>query len=291
MEHRVNILIVEDELLLAEDIKLRLEKLGYYVVAFVPSVNTAMEELKSHPEIDLVLIDISLRGKLDGIDLAKMINSLYKIPFIFLTSHADRALAVRAKDVHPAAYMLKPFNDREIAINIELALLNYSNNRSINVGRFSVATARTIGQKLYEDNRTTTVNIRKQLDQLVSNLLSSSGDPLEPQLEIENLEVDIDTVIPVSLIVNELVTNAVKYAYEGIAKPTLLISFSKSNDEYYLTVADNGVGMKSGDGKGDSFGLKLVRSLVNQLNGQLNVEDAPGGGTTWQIKFPQQHSS
>lgn len=129
MANSVNILIVEDEMLLAEDIKLRLERLGYNVVAYVPSVQHALEQLKDHPEIDLALLDISLKGKLDGIDLARMINSLYRIPFIFLTSHADRALVERAKEVRPYAYMLKPFNDREIAINVELALANYAKKR------------------------------------------------------------------------------------------------------------------------------------------------------------------
>lgn len=133
MANRVNILIVEDEMLLAEDIKLRLERLGYGVVAYVPSVQLAMERLKEHPEIDLALLDISLKGKLDGIDLAKVINSQYRIPFIFLTSHADRALVERAKEVRPAAYMLKPFNDREIAINVEMALANYAHERSESV--------------------------------------------------------------------------------------------------------------------------------------------------------------
>lgn len=130
MENRVNILIVEDELLLAEDIKLRLERLGYRVVAYVPSVQLAMEQFKEYPEIDLALLDISLKGKLDGVDLAKVINTVYKVPFIFLTSHADRALVERAKQVRPSAYMLKPFNDREIAINVEMALANYAGNRS-----------------------------------------------------------------------------------------------------------------------------------------------------------------
>ena len=127
--YRVNILIVEDELLLAEDIKLRLERMGYHVVAYVPSMQQALEKLKAHPEIDLALLDISLKGKLDGIDLAKVINTIYKIPFIFLTSHADRALVERAKEVRPYAYLLKPFNDREIAINVEMALANYANKR------------------------------------------------------------------------------------------------------------------------------------------------------------------
>ena len=78
----------------------------------------------------MVLIDISLKGKLDGIDLAKVVNTIHRIPFIFLTSHADRGLVERAKTVNPAGYMLKPFNDRELAINIEMALSNFSNQRA-----------------------------------------------------------------------------------------------------------------------------------------------------------------
>ncbi len=123
---RINILVVEDEVLLAEDISLRLSE-HYDIVGTATSVDEALELLQQHPETDIILSDIMLEGNRDGIDLGRIINEQFHIPFIFLTSHADQALVQRAKQVKPASYMLKPFHDREIAIAIELALANFAN--------------------------------------------------------------------------------------------------------------------------------------------------------------------
>lgn len=125
-EARIHILIVEDEILLAQDIALRLSK-QYAVVGTAASVEDALKLLEQLPETDLVLSDIKLEGDRDGIDLGRIINEKYHLPFIFLTSHADQALVERAKKVKPASYLLKPFNDREIPIAIELALTNFIN--------------------------------------------------------------------------------------------------------------------------------------------------------------------
>jgi DNA-binding LytR/AlgR family response regulator len=121
---RVNILVVEDEILLAQDIALRLSK-HYHVVGTAVSVEEAITLLNDNPETDIILSDIKLEGKQDGIDLGEIVNEKYHLPFIFLTSHSDQALVERAKEVKPASYLLKPFNDREIPIAIELALANF----------------------------------------------------------------------------------------------------------------------------------------------------------------------
>lgn len=126
MASKINVLVVEDETLLAQDISLRLSKL-YHVVGTAESVDRALKMLHLHPEIDILLIDIKLKGERDGIDLAGIVNEEFQLPFLFLTSHADLSLVERAKRVKPAAYLLKPYNDREIPIAIELALANYSN--------------------------------------------------------------------------------------------------------------------------------------------------------------------
>lgn len=121
---KIHILVVEDEMILAEDIAMRLTDMGYEVAAFVPTVREALAVLQT-AKIDLVMIDIVLEGNQDGIELARVINQTYQIPFIFLTSQADNYFVERAKSVNPAAYMLKPFNDRAIRIAIEMALANY----------------------------------------------------------------------------------------------------------------------------------------------------------------------
>jgi DNA-binding LytR/AlgR family response regulator len=126
MTEKVKILVVEDETLLAQDIALRLKQFGYEVTDTASSVDKAIASIaKIKP--DLVMIDIMLKGEKNGIDLGESINVYYKIPFIFLTSHADKHLVELAKAVKPYAYMLKPFNDREINIAIELALANFAN--------------------------------------------------------------------------------------------------------------------------------------------------------------------
>ena len=129
MVSSISIIVVEDEFTLANDISLRLTKMGYNVIGTAPSVAKALIILEKNV-IDLAIIDIQLKGTEDGIDLATIINEKYKIPFIFLTSFAMSTVVERAKTVHPAGYMLKPFNDRQFHIAIEMALTNFSNNSS-----------------------------------------------------------------------------------------------------------------------------------------------------------------
>lgn len=123
---KIKILVVEDEILLALDIKALLSSMNYEVLDIVSSADKALRKLKEDPEIGIVLIDIVIEGDKDGIELARIIRDRYDIPFIFLSSHFDTSLIERAKDVHPYGYLLKPVNEREVMIAIELALANFS---------------------------------------------------------------------------------------------------------------------------------------------------------------------
>ena len=120
----IQVLVVEDEILLAKKIALCLTKLKYNVVAAVPSAVEALKILEENPSINIAILDIMIEGNLDGIELAKIIKSNYDIPFIFLTSHTDRSIINRVKEVGTYAYLLKPFHDREVSIAIEIALVN-----------------------------------------------------------------------------------------------------------------------------------------------------------------------
>lgn len=119
------ILIVEDEALIAEDIRMTLEELGYEVCAICHDSERASQALHTHHP-DLVLLDISIKGHKDGIELAKVINDHHHIPFIYLTSHSDRATLERAKQTRPRGYIVKPFRDRDLISSIEIALYNHS---------------------------------------------------------------------------------------------------------------------------------------------------------------------
>ena len=123
---KVKILVVEDEALLAQDISERLNAMNYEVVGIALTADAAIAMLAENSEVDLLVLDIILKGDKDGIELARIIKTKYDIPFIFLTSNADSHIVERAKSVAPYAYILKPFNDRQVGIAIELALLNFS---------------------------------------------------------------------------------------------------------------------------------------------------------------------
>lgn len=121
----VSILIVEDELIIAEDLKDILEGLGYHVCGLAISAREALVLLEEHSP-DLALLDIQLKGGKDGVDLAQDIREQFKLPFIFLTSHADPKTLQRAKEVRPYGYLLKPFQDKDIHVAVEMALNNFA---------------------------------------------------------------------------------------------------------------------------------------------------------------------
>lgn len=132
MNKGIRILVVEDEFMISEDIAMRLSDFGYIVEGTAPSAKAAIEILE-RGNVDLALVDINIEGDMDGIQLAEIIRQKYHIPFIYLTSLAGKAIVERAKHTHPSAYLLKPFNDRQVQIAIDMALLNFSNNQSANL--------------------------------------------------------------------------------------------------------------------------------------------------------------
>jgi DNA-binding LytR/AlgR family response regulator len=120
----IKILIIEDEFIIAEDLKLQLKKLDYEVTGIAKSYDQALLEINSVLP-DLLLVDIRLKGAKDGIDLAGYIKKQYDLPLIFLTSHADNKTVERAKRVHPDGYLIKPFEKEDLFTSIEIAFANY----------------------------------------------------------------------------------------------------------------------------------------------------------------------
>jgi len=121
--------IVEDELVIARTILSTLDELGYSHCGPAINYTEAMEMLEQNKP-DLLLLDIQLSGKKDGIDVAQKLNELYHIPFIFLTANSDGETIDRAKKVKPHAYIVKPFTKEELFAAIEIAFSNFTGNRS-----------------------------------------------------------------------------------------------------------------------------------------------------------------
>jgi len=122
---KTKILIVEDEGLVARDIEETLIRLGYEVVAIAHSGRDAVEEAARY-EPALVLMDIVLQGDMDGITAAGLIREHSNIPIVYLTAYADKKTLQRAKLTTPFGYILKPFRERELQTNIEIAIYKHA---------------------------------------------------------------------------------------------------------------------------------------------------------------------
>jgi len=118
------LLIVEDEILIAKIIKSKLQMLGYRVSGIVTSGKEAIKETYEN-QPDLILMDVVLGGKLDGIQTAEKIQSLFDIPVVYLTGYSDDETLSRIMKTNPFGYILKPFEARELQIAIEMALYKH----------------------------------------------------------------------------------------------------------------------------------------------------------------------
>lgn len=127
---RARILIVEDERIVALNIQHRLEALGYAVVANIPSGEAAIEIAAQNPP-DLILMDIKLKGRIDGIEAAEQIRNRFQIPVVYLTAYTDEETLNRAKLTEPYGYIPKPFEARDLCTTIEIALYKHQMERQL----------------------------------------------------------------------------------------------------------------------------------------------------------------
>lgn len=115
------ILLVEDDDVIARVADWRLKNLGYTVCGRASTGAEAME-LVVNAKPDLVLMDINIQGDVDGIETAKMIKKGFNIPVVYVTSHSDGPTLERAKETRPDGFIVKPFDDNDLRVAIELAL-------------------------------------------------------------------------------------------------------------------------------------------------------------------------
>ena len=126
--HRI--LVVEDQRLVAADIENTLKKLGYVVIGNVSSGEEAISASdQERPE--LVLMDVRLRGEIDGIQAAEIIRDRFNVPVVYLTAYADEETIVRARKTTPFGYLVKPFNERELRATIEIAFYTHQMERTL----------------------------------------------------------------------------------------------------------------------------------------------------------------
>ncbi|MGF2412083.1 tetratricopeptide repeat-containing sensor histidine kinase [Ferruginibacter sp.] len=159
--------------------------------------------------------------------------------------------------------------------------------QAMDEGRTRVDAMAMIHQKLYMDKDLAGVDIKDYLENLTSSLAGSFGynkQHIETSVAMQQPSLDIDMAIPIGLIVNELVTNAFKHAFSSTAQPKIKISLIRNEDgSMDLNVADNGSGILTDTDTSKSFGMKLVHTLVTQLNG--SIQQQHNNGTIYSIQI------
>ena len=118
------ILIVEDEIFVARDLQMNLEEMGFTVTSMVPSGEQAIKKIEEDRP-DLVMMDIVIQGKMNGIETAETIHSKFNIPVVYLTAHGERSVFENAKRTNPFGYITKPFKNEELQKVIEVGLYRH----------------------------------------------------------------------------------------------------------------------------------------------------------------------
>lgn len=127
---KVKILVVEDESIVSKDIQHSLKRLGYTVSGAAPTAEKALELVASE-QPHAVLMDIMLKGDMNGIEAAEIVRREYNIPVIFLTAYADEVTLSKAKITEPYGYIIKPFKEIDLHTSIEMALYKHKKEKEV----------------------------------------------------------------------------------------------------------------------------------------------------------------
>ena len=263
-EVEINILVVEDEGIVAADIKQKLNKMGYMVPAMAVSGEKAIVET-GRVKPDLILMDIRLKGDMDGIEAAEQIRNLYDVPIIYLTGNADKATIDRAKQTQPFGYLVKPFNERELQAIIEMTLHRHS-----------------LEQKVKEREQWVETTLSSIADAVITTNTQGNITYLNPTAEkltgwsnVEAIGLELKEVFNIAQEeTRAIVTNPVERALKEKTIVWLennIILFSRTGDEIFIE--DSAAPII--DEKGNVSGAVLVfRNVTDQRQLEAQLQQA-----------------
>jgi PAS domain S-box-containing protein len=255
---QAKILVVEDEAIVALDTTNRLRDLGYEPSKVVTSGEEAVQTAEEmHP--DLVLMDIQLKGKMDGVQAAEQIRSKFDIPVVFMTAHSDDSTIQRAKITQPFGYLFKPFDKRELQIALEVALYKHKMDRRLKESeRRLAATLTGIGDGVI----TTDIRGRIQFMNPVAQRLTGwlQQEALGKKLvEVFNI-VDAQTRVPAE----NVVTRALRQGNVVTREHHALLISQKGHE---IPIHDNAAPILDAQGK-ISGAVLIFRDIRQQLQAE-----------------------
>ncbi len=327
-------MVVEDEWIVADVIQKSLINLGYTVTSVEESgekVVQRVEEVKP----DLILMDIVLKGNIDGIEAAGQIQAHFNIPIVYLTAYDDKTSMERAKITEPFGYLIKPFKERELYTTIEMALYKHKaeeqirtslkekevllkeihhrvkNNMNIIISlirlqskdikdelyldKFKECENRInamslIHEELYRSRKLANIDFSEYLESMACRILETyevHAEKISLSINVDKVFLGVNKAIPCGLIINEFLTNTVKYAFPGDKRGEIKISMRLIEGKIELIVRDNGIGIpKDLDFENtNTLGMELVNVLTQQLKGTVELDRSKG--TEFKIIFEE----
>lgn len=218
-----DILIVEDENVVAMEIQDRLENFGYNVAGFATSGEEAIKKAEVLSP-DLVLMDVMLKGKMDGVEAAEMIRACFDIPVIFLTAFSDEDTLQRAKMTKPFGYLIKPFDERELRSTIEIAMYKHEMEKKLKEsGRWYMATLNSIADAVIATDENGLVKFMNPFAEALTGWKMEEAIK-KPVREVFHI-ISEETGLPVEDPVKKAIDKGVFF---GLADQTLLVSKEKT---------------------------------------------------------------
>lgn len=164
---------------------------------------------------------------------------------------------------------------------------------AIRASRNRVKSMALIHQKLYQDENLVEVDVQEYIDKLTGSLVSSyqtSDKTVHFHTDVDSIKLDVDSIIPIGLILNELISNALKYAFDNDHSGTIGVSLKERNDGIRLEVSDDGLGLPDTFSIENSKGLgyRLIIAFAEKLKAHLSIEDLPRGtSVSMLIPYPK----
>jgi two-component sensor histidine kinase len=162
-------------------------------------------------------------------------------------------------------------------------LTGHPAQEAIVAGKHRVEALSLVHRKLYQEDLDTRIELKEYIEELVLGLFHGYEANFKPSFKIEDVNVGLDAAVPLALVINEIIINALKYAYKNINNPSLKVIVTRDNNYLNLEIIDNGIGFaKKEREKSNSFGIKLIYSLIEQLEGTIQKLNSKNG-THWRM--------
>lgn len=294
---------------------------GFTQSEFVKKNGKGIKELTNYENIEMLLDDcIAFRksfvyeSEMEGKDGRKIVTSSTLTPVFDESGNLknlvviDTDITLRTqmeeqirKSLEEKGYLLKEIHHRvKNNLQIIISLFNLQSNyiqdetaaKAIREGQDRIRSMSLIHERFYQSEGLSKIDFDDYINRLCETLVHSSdanAKKIDLLVNAEKISLDIDTAVPCGLIINELVTNAVKYAFVGKTSGVIKVDFRKTEAGYELRVSDNGVGLPTEFDyeNSDSLGIQLICALVSQIEGTMTVINNNGLSIT--IKFKPQH--